>query len=121
MTKREIRAVTLSSLAPRGNELLWDIGAGSGAIGIEWLLADAGNRAIGIEARADRLQVARDNAAGALARRISISAMAAPCRPWPACPRPMPRSIGGGGTEPGLSRCGVAGTTLPAAGWSPMP
>src|SRR6202023_2278671 len=39
LTKREIRAVSLSALAPRGGELLWDVGAGSGAIGIEWLLA----------------------------------------------------------------------------------
>lgn len=62
LTKREIRAVTLSTLAPRGGELLWDVGAGSGAIGIEWLLADPGNRAIGIEAREDRLSTARTNA-----------------------------------------------------------
>jgi precorrin-6Y C5,15-methyltransferase (decarboxylating) len=62
LTKREIRTVTLSTLAPRGGELLWDIGAGSGAIGIEWLLADPANRAIGIEAREDRLNTARANA-----------------------------------------------------------
>jgi precorrin-6Y C5,15-methyltransferase (decarboxylating) len=35
-----VRAVTLSSLAPRRGELLWDIGAGSGAVAIEWMLAD---------------------------------------------------------------------------------
>jgi precorrin-6B C5,15-methyltransferase / cobalt-precorrin-6B C5,C15-methyltransferase len=62
LTKREIRAITLSTLAPRGGELLWDIGAGSGAIGIEWLLAHPGNRAIGIEPREDRLANARTNA-----------------------------------------------------------
>jgi precorrin-6Y C5,15-methyltransferase (decarboxylating) len=62
LTKREIRAVTLSTLAPRGGELLWDIGAGSGAIGIEWLLAHPTNRAIGIEAREDRLTTAHSNA-----------------------------------------------------------
>ena len=54
LTKREIRAVTLSTLAPRGGELLWDIGAGAGSIGIEWLLVHPANRAIGIEARRDR-------------------------------------------------------------------
>jgi precorrin-6Y C5,15-methyltransferase (decarboxylating) len=62
LTKREIRAVTLSTLAPRGGELLWDIGAGAGSIGIEWLLAHPANRAIGIEAREDRLDRARANA-----------------------------------------------------------
>jgi precorrin-6Y C5,15-methyltransferase (decarboxylating) len=62
LTKREIRAVSLSTLAPRGGELLWDVGAGSGAIGIEWLLAHPANRAIGIEAREERLATARANA-----------------------------------------------------------
>ena len=62
LTKREIRAVSLSTLAPRGGELLWDVGAGSGAIGIEWLLAHPANRAIGIETREDRLTNARANA-----------------------------------------------------------
>ena len=49
LTKREIRAVTLSSLQPSPGELLWDVGAGSGSIGIEWLLAHPANRAIGVE------------------------------------------------------------------------
>ena len=58
ITKRDIRAVTLAALAPRKGELLWDIGAGSGSIGIEWMLADPANRAIAIErdsARAARI------------------------------------------------------------------
>ena len=42
LTKREIRAVTLSSLAPRAGEMLWDIGTGSGSIAIEWLLVPSG-------------------------------------------------------------------------------
>ena len=54
ITKREIRAMTLSALAPRPGELLWDIGAGSGSISIEWMLADRRMRAIAIEPRADR-------------------------------------------------------------------
>ena len=49
ITKREIRAVTLSSLEPRAGELLWDIGCGSGSVAIEWLLRHPANRAIGIE------------------------------------------------------------------------
>jgi precorrin-6Y C5,15-methyltransferase (decarboxylating) len=63
ITKREIRAVTLSSLAPRRGELLWDIGAGSGSVGIEWMLADPTMRAIAIERRPDRAARARRNAA----------------------------------------------------------
>lgn len=47
ITKQPVRALTLSALAPRGGELLWDIGAGSGSISIEWCLA--GGRAIAFE------------------------------------------------------------------------
>ncbi len=58
LTKRDIRAVTLSALAPRRGETLWDIGAGSGSISVEWMLCDPANRAIAIErdsARAARI------------------------------------------------------------------
>jgi precorrin-6Y C5,15-methyltransferase (decarboxylating) len=53
-SRREMRAVTLSSLAPRRGELLWDIGAGSGSIGIEWMLRHPANRAVAIESDAAR-------------------------------------------------------------------
>lgn len=62
LTKREIRAVTLSALAPRRGALLWDIGAGAGSIGLEWMLADPSTRAIAVEARADRAARIRRNA-----------------------------------------------------------
>ena len=58
ITKRPVRALTLSALAPCPGELLWDIGAGSGSIAIEWLLAHPAMRAIAVEAdaaRADRI------------------------------------------------------------------
>lgn len=63
LTKREIRAVTLSSLAPHAGELLWDIGLGAGSIAIEWLLCHPAMRAVGIEERADRAERAARNAA----------------------------------------------------------
>jgi precorrin-6B C5,15-methyltransferase / cobalt-precorrin-6B C5,C15-methyltransferase len=63
ISKREIRAVTLSSLAPRRGELLWDIGAGAGSVAIEWMLADPTMQAIAIEQRADRAARVRRNAA----------------------------------------------------------
>ena len=63
ITKRDIRAVTLAALAPRKGELLWDIGAGSGSIGIEWMLADPANHAIAIECDAARAARIARNAA----------------------------------------------------------
>ena len=61
ITKRPMRALTLSALAPRAGEILWDIGAGSGSIAVEWCLA--GGRAFAIETRSDRAANIRTNAA----------------------------------------------------------
>lgn len=63
ITKRPVRALALSALAPRAGEVLWDIGAGSGSIGIEWMLAHPACRAIGFEADPERAARARGNAA----------------------------------------------------------
>lgn len=63
ITKRDVRAMTLAALAPRRHELLWDVGAGSGSIAIEWMLADPSCRAIAIEAHPDRAARIRRNAA----------------------------------------------------------
>jgi precorrin-6B C5,15-methyltransferase / cobalt-precorrin-6B C5,C15-methyltransferase len=63
LTKREIRAVTLSSLQPLQGQLLWDIGLGAGSVAIEWLLRHPSLRAIGIEANSDRAGRAARNAA----------------------------------------------------------
>jgi len=60
ITRRPVRALTLSALAPRRGETLWDIGAGSGAIGIEWLLAGGGDVAA-LEADPTRAERARAN------------------------------------------------------------
>lgn len=61
ITKRPVRALTLSALAPRPGQRLWDVGAGSGSISVEWCLA--GGHALSIEARPDRVSVIRTNAA----------------------------------------------------------
>jgi precorrin-6B C5,15-methyltransferase / cobalt-precorrin-6B C5,C15-methyltransferase len=62
LTKREVRAVTLATLAPLPGELLWDVGAGSGSIGIEWLRTDPSRRAIAVEPVAERAERITRNA-----------------------------------------------------------
>lgn len=72
ITKRPIRALTLSALAPKPGETLWDIGAGSGSIGIEWLLSHTSTRAIAFEADPLRAGRARINAASLGVDRLQI-------------------------------------------------
>jgi precorrin-6Y C5,15-methyltransferase (decarboxylating) len=101
LTKREIRAVSLSTLAPRGGELLWDVGAGSGAIGIEWLLAHPANRAIGIEAREDRLNTARANAQALGVPHLDLRRGTAP-NALKGLPTPDAVFVGGGASREGV-------------------
>jgi len=101
MTKREIRAITLSSLAPRAGELLWDIGAGSGSVAIEWLLAHRANRAIAVEHRADRAEGARKNAESLGVPHLEVREGAAPDA-LAGLPAPDAIFIGGGLTGEGL-------------------
>lgn len=98
ITKRAVRALTLSALAPRPGELLWDIGAGSGSIGIEWLLAHPANRATAIEADPVRAERAKTNAAMLGADRLKIIHGAAPAV-LPEGPLPNAVFIGGGLSE----------------------
>lgn len=79
ITKRPGRALALSALAPRPNEVLWDIGSGSGSIAVEWCLSHPRCRATAIEARADRAVHIRENAAAfGLDARLSTVEGAAP-------------------------------------------
>jgi precorrin-6Y C5,15-methyltransferase (decarboxylating) len=101
ITKREIRAVTLSSLAPRHNELLWDIGAGSGSVAIEWMLADPSLRAFAIEQHPDRAARVRRNAAAFGVPGLEVVEGRAPnC--LAGLPVPDAVFIGGGAAEPGM-------------------
>jgi precorrin-6Y C5,15-methyltransferase (decarboxylating) len=101
ISKREIRAVVLSSLAPSRGELLWDIGSGSGSIAIEWMLSDQAMRAIAIERRGDRAARIVRNAAACGVPALQVIAAAAPTA---LAELPMPDAIfvGGGASEPGV-------------------
>lgn len=101
ITKREIRSLTLAALAPRRGELLWDIGAGSGSVGIEWMLADPSLRAIAIEADPERTARITRNAAVCGVPDLRIVAGAAPAA-LTGLEAPHAIFIGGGGTAPGV-------------------
>jgi precorrin-6Y C5,15-methyltransferase (decarboxylating) len=62
LTKREVRAVTLSALAPVPGALLWDVGAGCGSVAIEWMRTHIRNRAIAFEHDEPRLKMITENA-----------------------------------------------------------
>ncbi|UWQ40420.1 precorrin-6y C5,15-methyltransferase (decarboxylating) subunit CbiE [Leisingera aquaemixtae] len=99
ITKRPIRALTLSTLAPRAGELLWDIGGGSGSVSVEWCLAARGARAITFEPRESRLENIRANAAAfGIEHRMTAVLGKAPAvlegHPLPDCV-----FIGGGGSQ----------------------
>src|SRR5262245_49463502 len=101
ITKREVRAVTLSALAPRRGELLWDIGAGAGSVAIEWMLADPSLRAIAIEIRADRAVRIRRNAAALGVPALDVIEGSAPAALKELAP-PHAIFIGGGAGDPGV-------------------
>jgi precorrin-6Y C5,15-methyltransferase (decarboxylating) len=102
ITKREVRAVTLSSLAPRRGELLWDIGAGAGSVAIEWILADSlFMRAVAIEQRADRAARIHRNAAAFGVPGLGVVQGVAPAA-LAGLPPPHAVFIGGGASKPGV-------------------
>ncbi len=113
ITKREVRAVTLSALAPRRGELLWDIGAGSGSVSIEWMLADPSLRAIAVEAEPERALRIRRNALACGVPGLKVIEGSAP-EALRGLPQPDAIFIGGGGTKPGV--LDQALNALPASG-----
>lgn len=99
ITKQSMRAVTLAALAPRPGQLLWDVGAGSGSIAIEWCRSGSGCRAVAFERDEYRRQRINDNAA-AFGAKIEVHFDAPEAFDF--VPGPSAIFIGGGLTKPGL-------------------
>jgi len=104
LTKREVRAVTLAHLAPRPGETLWDVGAGAGSIGIEWMRAHPSCWAVAVESdpvRAGRI-VGNAGSLGVPALRVVTGPA-----PEALADLPVPDAIFVGG---GITREGVLDT-----------
>jgi precorrin-6Y C5,15-methyltransferase (decarboxylating) len=70
LTKRLVRAAALAHLAPRPGDVMWDLGAGAGSVGIEFARAHPRNEVHAVErdtARAERI--------GRNARRLGVPAL----------------------------------------------
>jgi precorrin-6B C5,15-methyltransferase / cobalt-precorrin-6B C5,C15-methyltransferase len=78
LTKREVRAVTLSALQPLPGQLLWDVGAGCGSVSIEWMRSARNARAISIEKNSKRRDMIENNALGLGTPSLEIIAGTAP-------------------------------------------
>lgn len=101
ITKREIRALALAALAPVPGQLLWDVGAGSGSVGIEWMRVHPASRAIAVEPRAERRDRIARNAAALGVPGLRIVAGTAP-QALAGLPSPDAVFIGGGVTADGV-------------------
>ena len=105
LTKRDLRASALARLAPRPGELLWDVGAGAGSVGIEWLRAHGSCRAVALERDPTRAARARANAARLGVPDLEVVEGSAPGA-LVGLPSPDAVFVGGGASTPGLlERC----------------
>ncbi len=101
ITKQEVRATTLSALEPFPSALLWDVGAGSGSIGIEWMRTDHRCQAIAIEVNPERAENIAQNSHKLGTPKLRIVNDKAPSI-LSALPTPDAIFIGGGITSKGM-------------------
>jgi precorrin-6Y C5,15-methyltransferase (decarboxylating) len=99
LTKRDVRAVTLARLAPLPGQLLWDVGAGAGSIGIEWMRVHPSCRAIAVESHPTRVRRIAENAFALGVPGLEIVEGRAP-EALRDLPLPDAVFVGGGATTP---------------------
>jgi precorrin-6Y C5,15-methyltransferase (decarboxylating) len=101
LTKRDLRASALSRLCPVPGQLLWDVGAGAGSVGIEWMRSDPRCRAVAVEADGERAARVRRNAVALGVPALDVRHTTAP-QGLPGLPAPQAVFVGGGATRPGV-------------------
>lgn len=108
LTKRDLRAAALARLAPAPGQLLWDVGAGAGSVGIEWLRAHPTCRAVAVEADPVRSERIARNAAALGVPGLAVVTGTAPDA-LAGLPPPDAVFVGGGVSRPGvLAACRAA-------------
>lgn len=101
LTKRDLRASALSRLGPVPGQLLWDVGAGAGSVGIEWMRSDPRCRAVAVEADGHRAERIRRNAAALGVPGLDVREARAP-EALAGLPAPDAVFVGGGASGPGV-------------------
>jgi precorrin-6Y C5,15-methyltransferase (decarboxylating) len=94
ITKAEVRAVALAALGPGTGDLVWDVGCGSGSVGIECARLGAAVLAVDSDAEAIDLTGRNADSHGVRVRTVLGSAPAALVD----LPDPDAAFVGGGGT-----------------------
>ncbi len=96
ITKAEVRAVTLSKLRLESDHVLWDLGAGSGSVGIEAAAFIRDGRIFAVEKDPERTEQIETNK-----RRFGVDNLTVLCRTLPEgvedLPPPDRVFVGGGG------------------------
>src|SRR3954470_6542919 len=98
ITKQSMRAVTLAALAPRKGDLLWDVGAGSGSIAVEWCRSGSRCRAVAFERDEQRRKRIAENV---LTHGVVVDVRGEAPGAFDDAPQPSAVFIGGGLTQPG--------------------
>ena len=110
LTRRDLRASALARLAPAPGQLLWDVGAGAGSVGIEWLRTHVSMRAVAIEARPERAERIGRNA-----RRLGVPGLQVVVGSAPEAladlPAPDAVFVGGGASRAGVLEAALAALT----------
>lgn len=102
LTKRDLRALAVCALRPGPADLLWDVGAGSGSVAIEFLRAEPTARAVAVERRGDRAARVRENARIlGVPDRLDVVGADAPAG-LAGLPAPDAIFVGGGVSAPGV-------------------
>jgi precorrin-6B C5,15-methyltransferase / cobalt-precorrin-6B C5,C15-methyltransferase len=101
LTKRDLRALALSRLAPCAGQRLWDVGSGAGSVAIEWLRTDPRCAAVAVEVSPERADRITRNAARLGVPSLDVRRGAAPSA-LDGLPAPDAVFVGGGATEPGV-------------------